>query len=105
MIGATLGGMKVQFSKTLTMDGEPYQKKRTWPERLFSKPWRPMVKTLTVVPQIPSDEIIIAPGHDTIIVHPETWPRIQRMINEHNKAFGTVYQPFQSHHSFGVPVK
>ncbi len=64
----TINGFKIMENPLMTEAGEPYEVKRSWKERLFTRPWRPFKKTRTVVPQIPSRQIIMM---DRIIyMHP-----------------------------------
>ncbi len=53
-----LGGVRVIVNEHCVVDGTPYQvqETRTWRERLFSRPWRPLqrAKTVTVVPKVPA---------------------------------------------------
>jgi hypothetical protein len=72
-----LYGYQVITSPLLTVDGKPYQEKRTWKERLFSSPWRPFRKTNTIVPQIPSRTTYVCKENNTIIMHPIIWEEIK----------------------------
>ncbi len=64
-------GIRVIESTYLVEDGTPYQRRRTWRERFFGRPWRPWAATCTVVPKVPSREVIMLnPG--TMVVHPQT---------------------------------
>ncbi len=64
-------GMRVIANAALTEAGEPYEVRRSWKERLFSRPWTPLLSTRTVVPQVP-----LKGGYqiarDTLMMHPET---------------------------------
>lgn len=61
-------GKRVITNINLFVAGNPYEVRRTWKERLFSKPWKPLRKTRTVVPMVPSREIYCT--NDCIIMHP-----------------------------------
>ena len=63
-----LCGFRIIENPMLTVAGEPYTVKRTWKERLFSKPWRPTRATKTIVPQVPSREVV--QYGRTLIMHP-----------------------------------
>lgn len=80
VIKGMLYGRKIVLSNILTHDGEPFEVKRTWKERLFTKPWRPFKKTRIVVLQIPDDVIIKTP--DAYIMHPEVFKRLQLEFNK-----------------------
>ncbi len=64
-------GMRILESEYLTVDGEPVQVRRSWRERLFSRPWRPLTTTRTVVPQVPNPGLMRIDAR-TIVLHPET---------------------------------
>lgn len=61
-----LSGMRVIESPLLT---EPREVRRTWYERLFTRPWRPLGATRTV--QVPS-KTIYRIGPDVLLMHPAT---------------------------------
>lgn len=67
----TLSGFRVIESEYLTEAGEPVQVRRSWRERLFSRPWRPLRQTRTVIPQVPMKGGYRL-GKHTIVMHPET---------------------------------
>lgn len=74
----TFGDMPVTLSPWLTKAGPPQQIRRTWRERLFSRPWRPLQATYTVVPQVPSDQILQTP--DGLVMHPEMWRKLSEQL-------------------------
>jgi hypothetical protein len=49
----TFGGIQIKVSPWAMVPGKPIQVKRPWRERLFSRPWRPWVKTRLVIPTVP----------------------------------------------------
>jgi hypothetical protein len=67
---STFAGLRVIESVWLTEAGEPYQIRRSWKERWFSRPWRPLQRTRTVVPQVPMKGGYRL-NNDTIVMHPE----------------------------------
>ena len=69
-------GMRVLESVDCVRDGEPYQVRRRWRDRLFSRPWRPWVATLTVVPKIPHS---LQLGPRTILAHPAIVRRLREI--------------------------
>ena len=44
-----LMGLRIIENPLMVEDGEPYEIRRTWRERLFSWPWRPLRATRMVV--------------------------------------------------------
>jgi hypothetical protein len=72
------GGLQVIEDIRMTVAGEPYEVVRTWKERLFTKPWRPLKKTRTVVPQVPSREVIRF--QNKMVCHPEVAKELRRQI-------------------------
>jgi len=75
----TFNGMNVMASEYLLEDGEPYQERRTWRERLFTRPWRPLQATRTVVPKVPSTQGYILNGN-TILMHPEQIAKLRQQL-------------------------
>ncbi len=71
----TFNGMRVQTSVWLTEPGDPVTLRRTWRERLFSWPWRPLIATRTVVPQVPKKGAISFAGQ--LLMHPETFRQLR----------------------------
>ena len=69
MAAPYLEGFDVFTDLTMTESGEPYQERIPWSKRLFSLPWRPLKKTKTVVPQVPSKTAIRF--QNRLIMHPE----------------------------------
>lgn len=65
---------------SMVVPGEPYETRRTWRERLFSLPWRPLQRTLWVTPMVPSTELI--QYGNRIVGHPATLREVIRRINE-----------------------
>lgn len=83
----TLHGYKILESHHLLEDGQPQTVRRTWRERLFSRPWRPWRATRTFVPRVPYRGAFRV-GSDTVLMHPA-------MVIELRKAsqIRTVWQP------------
>lgn len=66
----TYQGFKIIKNVLLTKAGEPYEVNRTWKERIFTLPWRPLQAKKLVTPQVPSDDIL---RHgNKLYMHPET---------------------------------
>lgn len=76
-----LSGMHVIESLYLTEAGEPYAVRRSWRERLFSRPWRPMTATRTITPQVPmKGGFHLADG--TLVMHPETLRQLWAALDQ-----------------------
>lgn len=71
MLGDNLAGMRVIESEWLTEPGEPQQVRRTWRQRLCTRPWRPWKATCTVIPQVPYRGAMQL-NHRTLVMHPQT---------------------------------
>lgn len=71
-----IGGLTVIENPMLTVPGEPQEVRRTWRERLFTKPWRPRQATKTIVPQVPDQKIYYI-SKDRAIMHPEVAKRVR----------------------------
>lgn len=79
-----LNGMRVIESIYLTQDGEPYEARRSWHARLFSRPWRPWRATYRVVPKIPYQGAVQIDDH-TLVMHPYTLQQLmaQELYSEY----------------------
>lgn len=82
MSNQLFSGFKIVVAPHMTMAGTPYKVQRTLKERLFSNPWRPLKKTRTVVPQIPSREVL--KFEDTLVMHPSMAIKLKRQIKDEN---------------------
>jgi len=78
---AMLNDMRIVTSTLLVIDGDPIEKKRTWKERLFSRPWRPLKKTKTIIPKVPDPKAVISNG--TIIVHPAVFLDLKQTMSDY----------------------
>ena len=72
-------GMRVIESVYLVEPGEPRTERRTWRERLFSRPWRPWVATKVVVPQVPHRGAVQL-NATTLVMHPETLRQLRKLL-------------------------
>lgn len=52
--------------------------RRTWRERLFSRPWRPWERTKFVTRQVPDDTVYFIRGR--IVCHPIVRSQMERVI-------------------------
>lgn len=74
----TLNGLNLVLSVDLVEDGEPYEIRRTWRERFFTRPWQPLKTTRTVVPKIPCKGALQL--GNTIVIHPATYEALKHSI-------------------------
>ncbi len=63
----SFSGMPIITSPYLTED-EEREVSRTWPERLWSWPWRPWVATKRITVQVPSTQVFVIDGK--YVMHP-----------------------------------
>ncbi len=64
-------GMRTLTSPYLMEDGDPVQVRRSWRERLLSRPWRPWQATRVVTTKVPyrgfvvlkSGTFVVTPGY------------------------------------------
>ena len=66
----TMLGLELIKDPNMVCPGEPVQVRRSWRERLFSRPWRPLDATKTHVPMVPRKDFYVLMGK-TIVAHPE----------------------------------
>lgn len=63
-----LNGFQIIEDERLTINGDPYKVDRTWKERLFTLPWRPLRSFRYQRDQIPSTQVI--QNGNKLIMHP-----------------------------------
>lgn len=78
-------GMKITTNPNLVVLGPPVTRRRTWKERLFSRPWRPWKSTITERPLVPDREVYCS-GLDTLVMHPVVAAELRRAISNESKS-------------------
>jgi len=73
-----LHGMRIIENPNLLVPGEPKIIVRTWKERIFSLPWRPWRASKTIIPMVPSKEIL--QYGNRWIMHPSMAEQIKREL-------------------------
>lgn len=63
-------GYALRECEWFTIPGTPYQERRSWRDRLCTRPWRPWIAFRTITPQIP-DPAVYRIG-DALYGHPDT---------------------------------
>lgn len=77
-------GMPIYESDQLVIDGEPYKVRRSWRERLLTRPWRPWHAIKWVTPKIPNPNFFVSNGEPfgrCIYAHPETARKLYEKID------------------------
>lgn len=74
-------GMRILENPHLTVPGVPYAVRRTWRERLFTRPWRPLQRDRMVTPMLPSRSCYIL-SDGSIAMHPETARALRAALAE-----------------------
>ena len=74
-----IAGMRIIENAHMVKDGEPYEVRRTWKERLFSLPWRPLLARRTVVPKVPRRAIIQLPN-GALVMHPVVAEELRALV-------------------------
>jgi len=77
-----IDGFKIVTNIHMTIDHK-YNIKRTWKERLFTLPWKPLQKTRVIIMQVPSTEVIV--NGNTLIMHPEIAKELKNQMNNEFK--------------------
>ena len=78
---STFGGIQVIEGVNMTVAGELYEVSRTWKDRVFTWPWNPLRKTYTIIPQVPSDEIIRF--KDKMVCHPTIANKLRQELRNY----------------------
>lgn len=73
-------GITVISDPCMVEAGEPVITKRSLKERLFTRPWRPLMKTSVHVPMIPLKEYRLINGK--IYMHPAIFKEVQVEIEK-----------------------
>jgi hypothetical protein len=71
-------GMRIVEDVNLTEAGAPITVRRTWRERLGTRPWRPLQATKTIVPQVPYRGALKLDAH-TLVMHPAMVQELRRL--------------------------
>lgn len=74
------GGLKVVSDINCTVS-IPWFLRRTWRERLFSRPWRPLEEVKVIKRTVPSPHIYVV-GKQTVIAHPDMVAKLGSIINQ-----------------------
>ncbi len=69
-------GVQITTDVNMVEPGAPCEVRRTWRERLFSRPWRPLQATRTVVPMVPSRQILRFANR--LVMHPTMLDELQK---------------------------
>lgn len=75
-----LNGLTVIESVYLTQPGTPYVQRRSWRERLCSRPWRPWHATRLITPMVPYPGAIQI-NTTTVVMHPATVQQLRRNLD------------------------
>lgn len=73
-------GYEVVTDHNMTENGEPFQERRTWKERLFTRPWKPFKGTKTVVLMVPMRKCIRL--GNKLVMHPEVLKELKKALYE-----------------------
>jgi hypothetical protein len=71
-------GRKIIASLGMVEEGEKCEVPRTWKERLFSLPWRPLLKTKIITPMVPKQEALVMPD-GTFVMHPSMLDKLNKL--------------------------
>jgi len=63
---------------------------RTWRERLFTWPWRPLRRTRTQVTEVPSRAVMFI-NDDALVMHSELWRDIQAAVKRNQEAAAELW--------------
>jgi len=72
-----LSGFAIYESQWCTVS-EEMEVNRTWKERLFSLPWKPMKKTKIITVDVPSPDLYMT--ENAIFGHPETIRKLREEL-------------------------
>jgi hypothetical protein len=79
----SLCGMRIIQNPFLMERGEPKTVRRSWIERLFTRPWNPFCATKCIVPIIPKRDPIIF--GDMILIHPARMHELETILSKLEK--------------------
>lgn len=77
-----IGGLRIIEDVHMTEPGDPCQIRRSWRDRLFTRPWRPLAATKTFIPQVPAKHAVINNRDGTVMMHPEMAADFKRQVKE-----------------------
>lgn len=76
--GVSPFGLRIIENPLLVVPGEPRTVRRSWRERLFSRPWHPWTPTKTIVPMVPDPSAYALGG--CYVMHPATARALMRAV-------------------------
>lgn len=56
--------------------------KRSWTERLFTIPWKPLNNTKEEIYTTPKESVFILSDNNTVVMHPDMVEELTRGLNE-----------------------
>jgi hypothetical protein len=77
-INNIFSGVRIIESLSMVKSGTPYEIRRSWKERLLTRPWRPHAATRWVTPIVPSTEAMQLPNGD-LVMHPEMAAKLRQL--------------------------
>lgn len=90
-VALIMSGYRLMSNPLLT-DTRTREVPRTWKERLFTHPWRPLKKTRTESYQVPSRQVIVIAEHRVMVAHPVMVKEIEQLFHDDFSRFN----PFTS---------
>ena len=85
-----INGIRVVVNTELLEDGQAVVVRRTWKERICSKPWQPWISVKITRIKVPSKKALVANG--CIVVHPEMLQRLREHLRESDSAVSLCRQ-------------
>lgn len=81
----TYNGYRVYTDTSMIVISGTIEIKLTWKQRLFSRPWHPLMTHITENTYEPSREVIISETNHMMIMHPHTLKELEKAIKNEQK--------------------
>lgn len=75
-----LNGIRIVTDSNMVEPGAAVEIKRTWKERLFTRPWKPFKTVKTIIPLVPITKVFM--HDDGWIMHPDILEELKKQMDK-----------------------
>ncbi len=75
-------GLQIIENKNMVIEDGTTIIKRSWRERIFSRPWRPLQRTREITRFVPDPDVYLIRDRNIIIAHPVTVTKLHQEIQK-----------------------
>ncbi len=78
-------GHQIIENQNMTVEDGTTTVKRSWGERIFTRPWKPLMSTREVARFVPDPDVYLIRSTNLIVAHPATAAILRREIYAYDK--------------------